>query len=106
MIYVEQILTLEADEKIVKSHVFGVGDTNENYQKGMIIREINKVVDGKIKYVPKDEDPRDYRVNFEKIKDKLGFKITKTVPDGILEIKKIVESGIISDTYSNKFKNI
>ena len=51
----------------VKSHVFGVGDTNENYQKGMIIREINKVVDGKIKYVPKDEDPRDYRVNFEKI---------------------------------------
>ena len=50
--------------------------------------------------------PRDYRVNFEKIKDKLGFKITKTVPDGILEIKKIVESRIISDTYSNKFKNI
>ena len=28
----------------------------------------------KIKYVKKDEDPRDYRVNSDKIKNQLGFK--------------------------------
>ena len=72
----------------------------------MIIREINQLVDGKIKYVAKDEDPRDYRVDFSKIKSELGFSISKTVPDGIREIKKIVESEIISDCYSTKFKNI
>ena len=72
----------------------------------MIIREINKLVKGDIKYVAKDEDPRDYRVDFSKIKNNLGFKISKKVPDGILEIKKIVESGVLSDFYSNKFKNI
>ena len=72
----------------------------------MIIREINKLVNGEIKYVAKDEDPRDYRVDFSKIKNKLGFSISKTVPDGISEIKKIVESGIITDCYSSKFKNI
>ena len=99
------VLVLESKENDVKSEVFGVGDTNENYQKGMIIREISKLVKGDIKYVAKDEDPRDYRVDFSKIKNNLGFKISKTVPDGILEIKKIVESGIISDCYSNKFKN-
>ena len=99
------ILVLESNENNVKSEVFGVGDTSENYQKGMIIREINKLVKGDIKYVAKDEDPRDYRVDFSKIKNILGFEISKKVPDGILEIKKIVESGIISDCYSDKFKN-
>ena len=100
------ILVLESQKDKVKSQVFGVGDTKENYQKGMIIREINKLVDGKIKYVAKDEDPRDYRVDFSKIKSELCFSISKTVPDGIREIKKIVESEIISDCYSSKFKNI
>ncbi len=100
------ILILESDKEKINSQVFGVGDTNENYQKGMIIREIKKLIDGKIKYVEKNEDPRDYRVDFSKIKDELGFSISKTVPDGIREIKKIVESGIISDCYSSKFKNI
>ena len=100
------ILVLESEKSKVKSQVFGVGDTKENYQKGMIIKEINKLVDGEIKYVAKDEDPRDYRVDFSKIKNELGFSISKTVPDGIKEIKKIVESGIISDCYSTKYKNI
>ena len=81
------ILVLESEKSKVKSQVFGVGDTKENYQKGMIIREINKLVDGDIKYVAKDEDPRDYRVDFSKIKNELGFSISKTVPDGIKEIK-------------------
>lgn len=100
------ILVLESKKENVNSEVFGVGDTKENYQKGMIIREINKLVHGEIKYVAKDEDPRDYRVDFSKIKNELGFSISKTVPDGIAEIKKIVESGIITDCYSSKFKNI
>jgi nucleoside-diphosphate-sugar epimerase len=100
------ILVLESQKDKVKSQVFGVGDTKENYQKGMIIKEINKLVDGEIKYVAKNEDPRDYRVDFSKIKDELGFSISKTVPDGIREIKKIVESEIIPDCYSSKFKNI
>ena len=48
----------------------------------------SKVIpDSKIKYVKKNEDPRDYRVNCDKIKKELGFKISMTVPDGILEIK-------------------
>ena len=100
------VLVLESEEDKVRSNIFGVGDTDENYQKGEIIREINKIVSGEIKYVPIDEDPRDYRVNFEKIKTELGFKISKTVPDGIREIKKIVESGILIDPFSKEFQNI
>ena len=100
------ILVIESPEEKVRANVFGVGDTSENYQKGMIIREVQKVVEGDVKYVEKTEDPRDYRVDFSKIKNELGFKITKTVPDGIREIKKVVASGIIKDTYGQKYRNI
>jgi len=98
---------LESPKEKVRANVFGVGHTEENYQKGMIMREIMKVVpNAEAKFVDKSEDPRDYRVNFEKIKTELGFNITKTVPEGIKEIYHFVNSGIVRDTYSQKFRNI
>ena len=62
--------------------------------------------DTKVIYVERSEDPRDYRVNFDKIESELGFTITKKVPDGIREIKNIMESGLIEDSFSQKFRNI
>jgi nucleoside-diphosphate-sugar epimerase len=59
-----------------------------------------------VKFVQQIDDPRDYRVNCDKIRDKLGFKITKTVPDGIAEIHQLIQSGLISDSFSSKYKNL
>lgn len=101
------VLILESDESTVKSNVYNVGSTEENYNKGMIIEEVCKIVpNAKINYVEMDEDPRDYRVNFDKIKNELGYTITKTVPDGIREIYTLLSTGIITDPYSQKFRNI
>lgn len=100
------VLTLESPEEKVRANVFNVGDTAENYQKGMIMEEIIKIVPGAAAKYVENEDPRDYRVRFEKIHDELGFQITKRVPDGIREIYKLVRSGIIVDTFSQKFRNI
>lgn len=101
------ILALEAPIEKVKANVFNVGDTTENYTKRMLMEEIQKQIPtAKAIYVDKDEDPRDYRVNCDKIKNELGFSITKKVPDGIREIIKLMQSGIITDSYSSKFRNI
>ncbi len=101
------VLVLQSEEEKVRAEVFNVGDTKENYQKGMIVEEILKILpDSKIKYVEKSEDPRDYRVNFDKIAGELGFRISKTVPDGIREIHKLMRSGILLDPFSSKFRNI
>jgi nucleoside-diphosphate-sugar epimerase len=101
------VLTFESPKEVVDKDVFGVGSTEENYQKGQIMEEIIKIVPGaKASYVEKNEDPRDYRVDFTKIKSKLGFTITKTVPDGIREIYRIVGTGLISDPFDTKFSNI
>lgn len=98
---------IEADEEKVAFDVFNVGDTSENYQKQMIVDEIVKQVpEAKVKYVTKNEDPRDYRVDFTKIKDKLGFELMFKVPDGIRQIKEVLEAGFIVNPDDNKYKNV
>lgn len=98
---------LNAPKEKVAYNVFNVGDTKENYTKTMIVEELLKQFPAaRIKFVQKDEDPRDYRVSFEKIKSQLDFKISKTVPDGIKEIKEFIECGIIQDPDDQKYYNI
>lgn len=101
------ITVLKSTNEKVAYNVFNVGDTNENYTKKMLVDEIKKVIpDSKIKYVKKNEDPRDYRVNCDKIKKELGFKISMTVPDGILEIKRLIQENLIKDPENQKYYNI
>jgi nucleoside-diphosphate-sugar epimerase len=98
---------LEASSEKVAYQVFNVGDTKENYTKQMIVEEIKKQIpEARIKYVHKDEDPRDYRVNFDKIHNELGFVVSNTVPDGIREVKEIVRSGVIQDPEAQRYYNI
>ncbi len=101
------LLVLQSPIEKVKGRVFNVGDTSENYSKRMLMEEIQKQIPtAKAIYVERSEDPRDYRVNCDRIKKELGFTITKKVPDGIREIAKLMQSGIITDPYSEKFRNI
>ena len=101
------VLVIESSEEKVRANVFNVGSTEENYNKGMIIEEVCKVVPNvKVDYVEMNEDPRDYRVNFDKIKNELGYTITKTVPDGVKEIYTLLKTGIVTDSFSQKFRNI
>ena len=101
------ILVLESEPDKVYKNVFNVGDTRENYQKKMLAEELKKLIpDLKIKYVKKDEDPRDYKVSFEKIKNVLGFQITKTVPQGMEEIIRVIKDNIIRDPDNPRYSNI
>ena len=101
------LTVLKSPTKKVAYNVFNVGDTKENYTKQMLIDEIKKILpDSKIKYVKKDDDPRDYRVNCDKIKRELGFKISMTVPEGIKEVNRLIQEKIIQDPENQKYYNI
>ncbi len=101
------ITVLEAPMEKVAYSVFNVGDTEENYTKKMIVKALlREIPEGKVKYVRKEEDPRDYRVSFEKIKRSLGFQISKKLHDGIKEVKEIVQSGIIQNPEDQRYYNI
>ena len=101
------ITVLRSPDKKVAYNVFNVGDTEENYTKQMLIDEIKKVLpEARIKYVDKNDDPRDYRVNSDKIKKELGFEISMRVPDGIMEVKRMIQEGIIQDPEDQRYYNI
>jgi nucleoside-diphosphate-sugar epimerase len=91
----------------VAYNVYNVGSTEENYRKSMIIEEIKKFIpDAKVKYIHKEEDPRDYRVSFEKIASELGFHVSKRVPDGIREIKQLIDERVLRNPDEARFRNI
>ena len=58
-----------------------------------------------IEHVERNEDPRDYRVSFEKIQRELGFQITRTVDDGIKEIINAISQGVITDVEDPRYTN-
>src|SRR3954464_11949132 len=77
---------LEAPEEKVAHEVFNIGDTRENYRKLDLVEHIQRQTDrGTVTYVKRVEDPRDYKVSFDKVRDRLGYSVTKTVPEGIAE---------------------
>ncbi len=101
------VAVIQSPEKQVAYEVFNVGDTGENYQKKMLVEEIQKQLGAvKVKYVPKVEDPRDYRVSFDKIQQRLGFKVTKKVPQGISDIIKVVQGGLLQNPDDPKYHNV
>ena len=101
------ITVLNSPIEKIAYNVFNVGDTKENYTKQMLVNEIKKVLpNSKIKYVVKNDDPRDYRVNCDKIKKELGFEISMKVVDGIMEIKRAIKENLIQDSEDQKYYNI
>lgn len=100
------IIAMEQERSTVGGSVYNVGDTKENYTKGMLVEEIKKQIpELKVSFVEKNEDPRDYRVCSDKIAKDLNFKISKTVPDGIRQITKAIRDGFFADPDAKQYKN-
>lgn len=101
------VQVLNAPVEKVAFEVFNVGDSEENYQKQMIVDEIcRQLPESRVRYVSKDEDPRDYRVSFDKIRQELDFTISKRVPDGIAQIITVLQQGLLTDADAQKYRNI
>ena len=98
---------LDAPEDKVAHEVFNVGRSGENYRKLDIVEEIQSRLDtGKVSFVRRDEDPRDYKVSFDKVREVLGFETTMTVPDGIQEVADALSSGAFPDPFDRSYRNI
>ena len=94
-------LVLNSEPSKVCGTVFNVGATDQNFQKEQLVKMIQPyALDAVVEYVRKTEDPRDYRVSFSRITDQLGYKITRTVAQGIEEVAKLVTSNVI-DTFDD-----
>jgi nucleoside-diphosphate-sugar epimerase len=82
----------------VAGRVFNAGDTAENYRKSDLLEIIEKRTGpADVKFVAVQQDPRDYRVSFERIHSDLGYAIERRVPDGVDEIASAIESHALTD---------
>ncbi|MBN1529710.1 MAG: NAD(P)-dependent oxidoreductase [Thermoleophilaceae bacterium] len=97
---------LEAPEEKVAGTVFNAGHSDENYRKLDLVEIITgKLGRGEVEYVSRDEDPRDYKVSFEKIRSQLGFEPVNRVPNGIDEIVGALEEERFGDPYDGRYRN-
>lgn len=103
------LLTIKADKTKVAGRAFNVGENSENYRKkdliDLILMELPQAAD-LVSFVTRDEDPRNYRVAFDRVKTQLGFATAREVRDGIREIIGAVRSGLIRDPLDRMFRNV
>jgi nucleoside-diphosphate-sugar epimerase len=98
---------LEAPAEKVAGRVFNAGRSGENYRKLDLVEEIGKQIPtGTVSYVQRSEDPRDYKVSFDKIRAELGFETLMTVPDGIGEIIAALNEKQFGDPFEGRYRNI
>ncbi len=78
---------IESEKKITSYEVFNVGNDKNNFTKKKIVEKILDYSPGsKVTFTDKKSDPRNYRVDFSKIKECLNFETKYSVNTGIEEI--------------------
>jgi nucleoside-diphosphate-sugar epimerase len=98
---------IDAPSELVAGEVYNVGHSDENYRKLDLVRLITAELGrGEVSYVHRDEDPRDYKVSFEKVRSRLGFEPRMRMPDGIRELIEGLESRRFGDPYSPEWSNL
>ena len=100
-------LVLAAPLDRVAGRVFNVGHSDENYRKLDLVELIReRMPEADVRFVHRDEDPRDYRVSFERIRSELGFDPLMRVPDGVAEVIAGLEQRRFGDPFDPRFSNV
>ena len=96
-------IVLEAPREKVSFEVFNAGGDINNATKQLIVDVIlKKIPEGRVKYNKLGNDPRNYRVSFNKVKDVLGFEIKYTINDGIVELISALKNHVFDRVEKNK----
>jgi nucleoside-diphosphate-sugar epimerase len=99
-------LALSSPTDLVRGQVFNVGSSQQNFRKQQIVDLIRRQApDATVEYVHVESDPRDYRVSFAKIHERLAFRTTASVEDGVAEVARLVRQGVLADTTDACYRN-
>ena len=94
---------LNAPTSKISFEIFNSGGSLNNFTKKMIVDEILKTVpERKIKYQEKGSDPRNYRVDFKKVKSILKFEPEYNLSNGLKELFQAIENKQFSNYKKNE----
>jgi nucleoside-diphosphate-sugar epimerase len=99
------LLAAEAPHEVAAGETFNVGSDRNNFTISETAVMVAAQIPGtRIDYLDTVEDPRSYRVSFDKIRHVLGFTARYRIEDGVGEVRKLIEGESIAiddDRYSN-----
>ncbi len=96
------IKVLSSDDDKTNFQIFNAGGDQNNSTKKMLVNKIlHYIPSGKVTFQEKGNDPRNYRVNFQKVREILDFEIEYNIDFGITEIINALKENKFSDIEKN-----
>jgi nucleoside-diphosphate-sugar epimerase len=98
----------EAADELIRNEIFNVAASDGNYAKHEVVDLVRRQVPGvKVEYrqLSFGGDMRDVAVSAEKIGRVLGFQARRSLEQGIREIREVIETGLIRDPLSSRYRN-
>jgi nucleoside-diphosphate-sugar epimerase len=99
------VCAMEAPVRLVSGEIFNVGDSHLNHTLQNVAEIIEHSFPGTTVEHVANSDRRNYRVNFDKIKDRLGFTARYTVEFGVEDLKAAFEHQLIRDYKDLRYHN-
>jgi nucleoside-diphosphate-sugar epimerase len=101
-------LGLDAPRENIRGRIFNLGSQRCNYTKNEIVSFIQEILpEVRVSHTDLDfeQDMRDVRVSFERVERELGFTARRSVYQGINDVLQLLQSGLISDPFCERFRN-
>jgi nucleoside-diphosphate-sugar epimerase len=99
-------LAIDAPVELVHNEIFNVGSSDQNHtilEVGELIHQ--QVIGAELLVDETQTDPRNYRIDFSKIRDFLDFHPTWTVEEGVQQVLTAIASGKVGDYRDPKYSN-
>ena len=94
---------LRAPADLVRGEVFNAGGDANNATKAMIVDEVRRLLpEGRVVFQEHGSDPRNYRVNFAKVRERLGFEPSVSIADGVTELLGALREGVFDEVDANR----
>jgi len=88
---------LKVPPEVISGEIFNAGVTSQNFRKYEIVKLIQEFLpDIEVHLINEIDDKRNYRVDFTKLEQRIGFKPAKTVSDGIRELIFCFKNNILT----------
>jgi nucleoside-diphosphate-sugar epimerase len=92
-------MAMACPPEAVRGEVFNVGHADENFTKRMVVEAVQEHLggSGKLSFHEGGVDPRNYRVSFEKIRERIGFEPDLRVPVSVGNLVWAIQAGAFPD---------
>jgi nucleoside-diphosphate-sugar epimerase len=99
------VLALEAPLKLVSGEIFNVGDSRLNHTLQQVAEIISDIFPDTCVENVANSDRRNYRVNFDKVRNRLSFEASYTIRQGVEELRGAFDERFILDYKDLRYHN-